>query len=99
MDHGKVRCVYYKHADQIILKDETSFRSQVTAIPDILWPYRRSLELHVELLDTLRSHEVSFEISRKVANTWIEQPNLEDDGWDARWEALCEAEIDRWDSR
>jgi len=71
----------------------------VTAIPDILWPYRRSLEVHVELLDTLRSHEVSFEISRKVANTWIEQPNLEDDGWDAKWEALCEVEIDRWGSR
>jgi len=71
----------------------------VTSVSDILWPYRRSVELHVELLDTLRSHDVSFEISRKAANTWVEQPYLEEDSWDARWEALCEVEIDRWDNR
>ncbi|KAI9458040.1 hypothetical protein F5148DRAFT_337681 [Russula earlei] len=71
----------------------------VTDISDILWPYRLSLELHVEILDTLRSHDVSFETSRKVANTWVEQPNLEDDSWDAKWEDLCEVEIDRWDAR
>lgn len=57
------------------------------------------MELHVELLDTLRSHDVSFEISRKAANTWAEQPYLEEDGWDARWEELCQVEIDRWDNR
>lgn len=71
----------------------------VTSASDILWPYRRSLELHVELLDTLRTHDVSFETSRKAANTWVEQPCLEDDSWDAKWEALCEVEVDRWDSR
>jgi len=71
----------------------------VTSISDILWPYRRSLELHVELLDTLRSHDVPFETSRKVANTWVEQPHLEDDSWGAKWEALCEVEVDRWVSR
>jgi len=71
----------------------------VTSISDILWPYRRSLEQHVALLDTLLSHNVSFEMSRKVANTWIEQPHLEDDSWDVKWEPLCEVEIDRWDSR
>lgn len=73
--------------------------SPVTEIPDILWPYRRSLELHAELLDTLRSHDVSFETSRKIANTWVEQPHLEEDSWDAKWEDLCEVEIDRWDSQ
>ncbi|KAH9079190.1 hypothetical protein EDB83DRAFT_2503690 [Lactarius deliciosus] len=71
----------------------------VTTASDILWPYRRSLEVHVELLDTLRTHDVSFETSRKAANTWVEQPCLEDDSWDAKWEALCEVEVDRWDSR
>jgi hypothetical protein len=71
----------------------------VTTISDILWPYRRSLEMHAELLDTLRSHDVPFETSRKVANTWAEQPHLEEDSWDAKWEDLCEVEIDRWDSR
>lgn len=71
----------------------------VTSISDILWPYRRSLEQHIGLLDALRSHNVSFEASRKVANTWVEQPHLEDEGWDIRWEPLCEVEIDRWDSR
>ena len=66
---------------------------------DILWPYWRSLELHVELLDTLRTHDVSFETPRKAANAWVEQPCLEDDSWDAKWEDLCEVEVDRWDSR
>lgn len=71
----------------------------VTSVSDILRPYRRSLELHIELLDTLRTHDVSFETSRKTANTWVEQPCLEDDSWDVKWEALCEVEVDRWDSR
>jgi hypothetical protein len=78
---------------------ESNTASPVTTISDILWPYRRSLELHAELLDTLRSHDVSFETSRKIANTWVEQPHLEEDSWDAKWEDLCEVEIDRWDSR
>ncbi len=64
-----------------------------------LWPYRRSLEMHAEHLDTLRNHDVSFETSRKIANEWIEQPHLEEDSWDAKWEDLCEVEIDQWDSR
>lgn len=71
----------------------------VTSVSDILWSYRRSLELHVELLDTLRTHDVSFETSRKTANTWVDQPCLEDDSWDVKWEVLCEVEVDRWDSR
>ncbi|KAH9981512.1 hypothetical protein BGW80DRAFT_1270588, partial [Lactifluus volemus] len=39
----------------------------VTSVSDILWPYRHSLELHIELINTLRT-------SRKAANTWVEQP-------------------------
>ncbi len=80
-------------------QDSNNTDPLVTMASDILWPYRRSLELHVELLDTLRTHEVSFETSRKAANTWVEQPFIEDDSWDAKWEALCEVEVDRWDSR
>jgi hypothetical protein len=57
------------------------------------------LELHIELINTLRSHDISFETSRKTANTWIEQPYLEDDSWDAKWEDLCKVEIDRWNSQ
>ncbi len=95
--HGKVWCVHHKR-HPARSKVQTQF-SPVTSISDILWPYRRSLEQHVALLDTLLSHNVSFEMSRKVANTWIEQPHLEDDSWDVKWEPLCEVEIDRWDSR
>ena len=95
--HGKVWCI---HPNSVIhARLEITQLFPVTSISDILWPYRRSLEQHIELLDTLRSHDVTFETSRKVANTWVEQPHLEDDGWDVRWEPLCEVEIDRWDSR
>ena len=93
--NGKVWCVDSKRPAH----SKCNTASPVTAISDILWPYRRSLELHAELLDTLRSHDVSFETSRKIANTWVEQPHLEEDSWDAEWEDLCEVEIDRWDSR
>lgn len=95
--HGKVWCVH-PQAPSLLVRNTTPFLP-VTSISDILWPYRRSLEEHVGLLDTLRSHEVSFETSRKVANTWVEQPHLEDDSWDVKWESLCEVEVDRWDSR
>ena len=73
--------------------------SLVTSVSDILLPYRRSLELHVELLDTLRTHDVAFETARKTANTWVQQPCLEDDSWDTKWEAFCEVEVDRWERR
>jgi hypothetical protein len=83
----------------IVTRSKYNAVSPVTSISDILWPYRRSLEQHIGLLDTLRSHEASFETSRNGVNTWVEQPHLEDDGWDDKWEPLCEVEIDRWDSR
>ncbi len=67
-------------------------------MPTILIPYHRSLEMHVELVDVLRSHSVSFEVSREAISKWVAQPYLEEGSWDAQWEDLCEAEIDRWDS-
>ncbi len=94
--HGKVWCVDLKMP---FCSFKMQHRSSVTSISDILWPYRRSLEMHADLLDKLRSHDVSFETSRKIANTWVEQPHLEEDSWDAKWEDLCEVEIDRWDNR
>lgn len=96
--HGKIWCVHPQQRHPRPFGNITQLLL-VTSISDILWPYRRSLEQHIELLDTLRTHDVSFETSRKVANTWVEQPHLEDDGWDVRWEPLCEVEVDRWDSR
>jgi hypothetical protein len=96
--HGKVRYVHSDWSLSLLVRNRVLL-SPVTSVPDILWPYRRSLELHIELIDTLRSHDVSFDMSRKAANTWVEQPYLEDDNWDAKWEALCSAEIDRWDSQ
>lgn len=71
----------------------------VTSVSEILRPYRRSLDLHIEVVNLLRHHSVTFEASRDAMNKWVEQPWLEEDGWDARWEDLCLAEIDRWDSR
>lgn len=67
-------------------------------MPAILIPYHRSLEMHVELVDVLRSHSVLFEVSREAISKWVAQPYLEEGSWDAQWEDLCEAEIDRWDS-
>ena len=70
-----------------------------TALPNILVPYHRSLHMHIELVETLRSHSVKFEVSRDAINRWVTQPYLQEDGWDAFWEDLCEAEIDRWNSK
>ncbi len=94
--YGKVRCVDLTYHPA---HSKCNAVLPVTTISEILWPYRRSLEMHAEHLDTLRNHDVSFETSRKIANEWIEQPHLEEDSWDAKWEDLCEVEIDQWDSR
>jgi hypothetical protein len=61
--------------------------------------YHRSLEQHAELAERLRSHSITFEESRDVANQWMEEPDLEEEGWDAKWEDLCIAEIDKWGTR
>jgi len=72
-----------------------SLEKFVTRIPEILPLYHRSLTLHAELVDKLRSHSITFEDSRDVINEWVQQPWLEG-GWDAAWEDLCEAEVEKW---
>lgn len=69
----------------------------VTSIADILPLYHRSLQIHKDLVDKIRPHTTSFEAGRAAIAKWAEQPWLEDEGWEARWEDLCIAEIDRWD--
>ncbi|KAF9239667.1 hypothetical protein BU15DRAFT_46579 [Melanogaster broomeanus] len=71
----------------------------VTSLADITAPYYRSLNLITELIDTLRSHSVTFEASRDAISQWVAQPYLEEDGWDAKWEDLCAVEIERWDAK
>jgi hypothetical protein len=66
------------------------------SIPAILVPYHRSLEMHKDIVETLRSHSVSFETSREALANWVAQPHLEEGGWEAQWEDLCEIEIERW---
>ncbi|KAF8969893.1 hypothetical protein BDZ97DRAFT_1902299 [Flammula alnicola] len=73
-----------------------SLENFVTRIPELIKPYHRSLALHVELVEKLRSHSITFEKSREVINMWVEQSWLEDAGWEAVWEDICEAEVERW---
>ncbi|OCH87420.1 hypothetical protein OBBRIDRAFT_157517 [Obba rivulosa] len=74
-----------------------SLEKFVSSIPGILIPYRRSLEMHSELVEELRSHNITFEASRQAIAQWVAQPHLEEGSWDVQWEDLCAAEIDRWD--
>ena len=69
-----------------------------SSIPEILMPYHRSLEMHTELVQSLRSHSTAFEASRVAIAQWVAQPYLEEGSWDATWEDLCEAEVERWGS-
>lgn len=68
----------------------------VSRVPAIIKPYHRSLAMHIEIVDELRSHSITFEKSRDALNKWVEQPWLEDAGWEAVWEDICEAEVERW---
>jgi hypothetical protein len=68
----------------------------VSSIRGILIPYHRSLCTHTELVNTLRSHTVSFEASKEAIARWVTQSWLEEDGWEAKWEDLCSVEIERW---
>lgn len=52
--------------------------------------------MHIQIVQQLRSHSVSFEVSREAINNWVAQPHLEEGSWEAQWEDLCAAEIDRW---
>ncbi|KAI0047959.1 hypothetical protein FA95DRAFT_1558488 [Auriscalpium vulgare] len=76
-----------------------SLEKFVSSIASILRPYRRSLDLHTRLVDILRPHSVSFKDARSAIQQWVEEAPLEDENWDAKWEDLCIAEIDRWDAR
>ncbi|KZT26486.1 hypothetical protein NEOLEDRAFT_1112388, partial [Neolentinus lepideus HHB14362 ss-1] len=70
----------------------------VSSAAQLLIPYRRSLEMHTDIVNTLRCHSVAFETSRQIITQWATQPHLDQDSWDAKWEDLCSVEIDRWDS-
>ncbi|TCD61416.1 hypothetical protein EIP91_008450 [Steccherinum ochraceum] len=73
-----------------------SLEKFASSVSDILTPYSRSLEMHKDIVNLLRSHSIKFEVSRDAMSRWVAQPWLEDAGWDNYWEDLCEAEIDRW---
>jgi hypothetical protein len=75
---------------------ESNCSIAVTSVSSILVPYHRSLDAHTKMVQTLRPHSVSFEASRAVIAEWINQEWLEDEGWQAKWEDLCEVEVDRW---
>ncbi|PAV23554.1 hypothetical protein PNOK_0062200 [Pyrrhoderma noxium] len=70
-----------------------------TKMPDLLPPYHRSLQVHTEMVESLRSHSISFEESRKILAKWVAQTYLESDEWVAEWEDICAAEIERWNAR
>ncbi|KAF9001927.1 hypothetical protein BDQ17DRAFT_1243811 [Cyathus striatus] len=69
----------------------------VTRIPDVILPYHRSLAFCKDLTNKLCKHSLPFDDSRMIISQWMGQPWLEDAGWDAQWEELCAAEVERWD--
>lgn len=74
-------------------------RHAVTSMPNLLPPYHRSLQAEVEIVDSLRSHSLSYEESRGLVAKWVSQPHLEADSWVTEWEDICEVEIGRWNAR
>jgi len=87
------------HAVQQPLWTTWSLEKFASSVPDILNPYHRSLQMHIDIVDLLRSHSVSFEASRNAVSQWVSQPFLADNGWEAYWEDLCAVEIDRWNNK
>ncbi|KAI0797853.1 hypothetical protein C8Q75DRAFT_801766 [Abortiporus biennis] len=75
-----------------------SLEKFATEVPQILKPYNRSLKMHEDLVDILRSHSVTYDISRDAIAKWVSQPELEEGSWDAQWEDLCSVEIERWNN-
>ncbi|KAF8201596.1 hypothetical protein BJ912DRAFT_945834 [Pholiota molesta] len=57
-----------------------SLENFVSRVPAIIKPYHRSLAMHTEIVDELRSHSITFEKSRDALNKWD----------------ICEAEVERW---
>ena len=70
---------------------------KVTSVASLLVPYHRSLQMHIDLVNALRSHSMSFEDSRIVLAKWVSQAHLEGASWDAKFEDICGVEVDRWD--
>ncbi|KAF8636677.1 hypothetical protein AX17_003483 [Amanita inopinata Kibby_2008] len=70
----------------------------VTSFAEIIPPYHRSLAMHTQLVDRLRSNSVSFEDSQEAIAKWVEQPWLGDSGWETRWEDICTVEVERWET-
>ncbi|KIL69595.1 hypothetical protein M378DRAFT_156815 [Amanita muscaria Koide BX008] len=75
-----------------------SLEKFVTCFAEVIPAYHRSLALHTQLVDKLRNNSASFEESREAIATWIEQPWLEESGWDAKWEDICAVEVERWEN-
>ena len=69
----------------------------VVSVPAIFVPYHRSLHLHKQLLESVRSHSTPFEKAKEAVTKWAQQPFLVDDGWNAKWDDLCDVEVERWD--
>ena len=53
--------------------------------------------MHIDLVNALRSHSISFEDSRIVLTKWVSQAHLESESWNAKFEDICSVEVDRWD--
>ncbi|KAF8228131.1 hypothetical protein L208DRAFT_1404411 [Tricholoma matsutake] len=73
-----------------------SLEKFVTTASQLVIPYHRSLDMHIELVNHLRSHSVSFDDSRQGILKWVEQTWLLDLGWDAKLGDICDIEIERW---
>lgn len=73
--------------------------SPVSSVSEILVPYHRSLSMHLNLVETLRNHSLSFEDSKLAVSRWVAQEHLEEHSWEAHWEDICEVEIKRWGDR
>jgi len=71
----------------------------VNEIPALLQPYGHALQYQIDVAEDLRGHALNFEESRKLVVSWASQAHLEADDWTIDWEELCEAEIDRWNTR
>ncbi|KAJ7582594.1 hypothetical protein C8J56DRAFT_792229 [Mycena floridula] len=76
-----------------------SLEKFASSMREILVPYHRSLNIHIILVETLRSHSVSFEDSRNAIAEWIAQPWLEEESWSAKWDDICSAEVERWNTQ
>lgn len=68
----------------------------VTSLPTLLPPYHRSLHAYVDLVETLRSHDLVFEDAKEALTAWAAQSDLKGVSWEECWEDLCKVEVERW---